>query len=107
VAQANSTNQFSVTVTDSGAPPLSATQNFNVVISPLNAASLTNLSLAGGQVTLQAGGDTGPDYTIQASTNLAVWTNLFTTNFPVPPFNWTDTNAGRFAKRFYRLSLGP
>ena len=42
-----------------------------------------------------------------ASTNLSNWTTLLTTNSPPVPFNWTDTNAGSFLKRFYRVLLGP
>src|SRR5262249_60479521 len=35
VTQANSTNQFGVVVTDNGAPSLSATQSFSVIVNPL------------------------------------------------------------------------
>ena len=63
--------------------------------------------MTGGQFTLGISGDAGPDYTVQASTNLASWTNLFTTNSPVTPFFWLDPDAGSYTSRFYRVLLGP
>jgi len=44
---------------------------------------------------------------VQASTNMVNWTDLFVTNAPPLPFNWTDTNASSFPKRFYRVLVGP
>jgi hypothetical protein len=52
-------------------------------------------------------GPAGPDYTVQASTNLGTWTNLFTTNSPALPLNWMETNASGLFRRFYRVILGP
>jgi hypothetical protein len=52
-------------------------------------------------------GDAGPDYAVQASTNLVTWQSLFTNHLPTPPFNWSDANAGDFTRRFYRIQLGP
>jgi hypothetical protein len=52
-------------------------------------------------------GDSNLAYQLQASTNLSNWTTLLTTNAPALPFNWTDTNAGSFLKRFYRVLHGP
>lgn len=49
----------------------------------------------------------GPDYSVLASTNLLTWTNLFTTNPAALPFNWTDTNAVNWPRRFYRVIIGP
>jgi hypothetical protein len=107
VAQANSTNPFSVTVTDNGGPSLSATQSFVVVVNPLNPPVLAGRAVVNNQFELKVGGDFGPDYTFQVSTNLMDWENVFTTNSPVLPFNWTDTNSILFPQRFYRLRLGP
>jgi hypothetical protein len=105
VAQANTTNLFSVFVSDNGNPSLSATQNFVVVVRSLDLPYLS-ATATNNQVQLTASGDYGPDYTMQASTNLMAWTNLFTSNSPALPFVWVDSNS-LFPQRFYRLLLGP
>jgi hypothetical protein len=107
MAQAATTNLFKVTATDNGSPSLSATQSFTVTVNPVNRPVVSASLTTNGQFRLWANGDLGPDYTIQASTNLAVWTNLFTTNSPALPFLWTDTNSPALPRRFYRLLLGP
>jgi hypothetical protein len=107
LAQANAAYPFSVTVTDNGTPSLSATQSFVVTVNPLHAPVLAGPTLANNQIAFQVNGDSGPDYTIEASTNLAAWTALFTTNSPALPFSWTDTNSTALPQRFYRLRLGP
>jgi hypothetical protein len=56
---------------------------------------------------LTVNGDSGPDYIMQASTNLTTWTSLYTNFAPTPPFVWVDTTASNFARRFYRIQLGP
>src|SRR5262249_34026926 len=106
MAQANSTNSFSVVVTDNGVPNLSATQSFAVIVNKLSLPTLAPM-MDNSQFGFLANGDFGPDYTIQASTNLTAWTNLFTTNSPALPFSWVDTNSPLFPQRFYRLLLGP
>jgi hypothetical protein len=52
-------------------------------------------------------GSNGPDYMIEASTNLIDWQPIWTTNPPVLPFLYTDTNSPAFPNRFYRIRLGP
>jgi len=106
-AQANTTNHFSVTVTEHGTPVLSATQSFVVTVNPLNLPVLANATVGNNQIAFQVTGDAGPDYIIQGSTNLAAWTNLFATNSPVPPFFWADTNYPNFPQRYYRLMYSP
>ena len=69
--------------------------------------ALAGPAIAAGHVILQASGDVGPDYTIQTSTNLLTWTNVFVTNSPALPFYWTDTNRPVQPQNFYRLQLGP
>jgi hypothetical protein len=85
---------------------MSATQNFSVVVNPLSAPGIRNLSSTGGQFTLNVNGQGGPDYAVEISTNLTQWSNVFITNSPVLPFTWTDatTNAPQL---FYRIKLGP
>jgi len=52
-------------------------------------------------------GDAGPDYVLEASTNLADWSRIVTLPSPALPAVWTDTNAESFERRFYRAKLGP
>ncbi|HXI70615.1 MAG TPA: cellulase family glycosylhydrolase [Verrucomicrobiae bacterium] len=106
VTQANSTNNFTLKVSDNGSPSLSATQAFAVVVNPLSTSGMSNISVAGGQFSLSISGQSGPDYAVEASTNLTQWSNVFITNSPVLPFNWTDTNSAG-PQRFYRIKLGP
>jgi hypothetical protein len=106
VTQANSTNGFTLKVADNGTPNLSATQSFSVVVNPLSAPGIGNISVTGGQFSFNISGQGGPDYAIEASTNLTQWSNVFTTNSPALPFVWTDTNLAA-PERFYRIKLGP
>ena len=106
VTQANSTNNFTLKVSDNGTPSLSATQSFSVIVNPLSAAGIGNISFAGGKLSFNVSGQSGPDYAIETSTNLTQWSNVFITNSPVLPFNWTDTNFIT-PERFYRIKLGP
>ena len=106
VSQAGTTNPVSVQVTDSGTPNLSATNYFNVVVSPLNQPVLGSVTFSNGQVNLVVNGDQGPDYTLLTSTDLINWQALFTTNSPLLPLLLVDTNSTD-AARFYRIQLGP
>jgi hypothetical protein len=106
VTQSGSTNTFLLKVSDSGTPSMSATQNFSVVVNPLIAPSVSNLSSAGGQFSFSIGGQSGPDYAVETSTNLSQWSTVFVTNSPMLPFVWTDTNSGG-PLQFYRIKLGP
>jgi hypothetical protein len=111
VSQANSTNAISITVADNGNPPLSATQNFSVVVNPLTLPSLsaTAANLANGQFSLTITGMVGPSYAIQFTTNLLDrWSTVFETNSPPSPFTWVDTNASLTnPASFYRVLVGP
>jgi hypothetical protein len=42
-----------------------------------------------------------------ASTNLVDWQVVATTNSPVPPVTWIDTNYSAYSVRFYRVQFGP
>jgi histidinol phosphatase-like enzyme len=77
VTQTNSTNGFTLKVADNGTPSLSATQSFAVMVNPLSAPSVSNVSAAGGQFGFSVSGQSGPDYAIEASTNLASWTPIW------------------------------
>ena len=105
-SQANTTNQVSVTVSNTGTT-LSATNNFKIIVNPLVQPVVSSISVAGGQVSLVATGTAGPDYTLWASTNLTSWQVLFTSNSPVIPVTLVDTNFNAHPIRFYRIQLGP
>ncbi len=106
VTQANTTNPVTLEVSDSGTPSQSATQSFHVIVNPLTQPSVTS-STAGGQLHLTVAGEVGPDYAVQASTNLTGWQTIFTTNSPPSPFDWFDPNTSTFPVRFYRVVAGP
>jgi endoglucanase len=63
-------------------------------------------SVNGGQLTLQVNGATGPDYEIQASTDLVNWSPVFATNSPAMPFVWTGSTTNG-PLNFYRVVVGP
>ena len=107
IAQSPSTNPMSFIVTDNGTPTMSATQSFTVFVTRPITPTLQSASVTGGAFNMLVTGDTGPDYTIQASTNLANWSPLFTTNSPALPFNWSDPSAAIFNQRYFRVLLGP
>jgi len=108
VAQAGSTNPFSVMVGDNGTPVMSTTQKFTVVVNPYLKPTVSTAAVAtNGHFQCIITGDSGPDYNVWASTNLADWSPLFTTNSPTLPFAWSDPDAGNFIMRFYRVLLSP
>jgi hypothetical protein len=106
VSQGNSTNPFTVKVTDNGTPSLSATQSFVVTVTNLPKPQIATASGGGQPLVLQVSGATGPDYQIQASTNLVNWSVVYTTNAPAMPFVWTNTNMG-LPVDFFRILVGP
>jgi hypothetical protein len=64
--------------------------------------------IAGGNVQINLTGTVGQSYTIRASTNLALpmasWTVLQSGTLPSSPYQYTDTTATNYSKRFYRTS---
>jgi hypothetical protein len=69
--------------------------------------SVTAVAISGGQLALTIAGDIGPDYAVQASTNLVDWQTIFTTNSPATPFNFADPDTSLYSVRFYRIAVGP
>jgi pectin methylesterase-like acyl-CoA thioesterase len=109
-AQANSVNAVSVVVTDNGTPNLSATNSFTVTVNPLTAPTTASAAYSGGQFSVSVGGQVGPDYYLQATTNLngGTWTTVASTNSPASlPVILTDPNAGAQPMQFYRIVAGP
>jgi autotransporter-associated beta strand protein len=108
ISQSPSTNSFSVSVTDSGTPSMSATGNFTVKVArPASPVLLSSTVTTGGFQSL-INGDIGPDYLIYASTNLTGnWQLMLLTNPASMPFVFTDPTVTNFQQRFYRIQLGP
>ncbi|MGD0814873.1 MAG: cellulase family glycosylhydrolase [Verrucomicrobiota bacterium] len=106
VTQANSTNSFTLEVSENGTPPLSATNNFTITVNPVSLPQVSSVGWSNGQFVLQVTGQSGPDYAIQTSTNLTQWSMVFTANSPAMPFSWQDIAATNSA-RFYRVVVGP
>lgn len=107
VSQSPSTQGVTVVVSDSGVPSLSATQSFIVTVIQPARPALGAASGTGSGLGFWVSGDAGPDYTIQASTNLVTWSEIATLNSPALPFYWADTNPALLPWRFYRALLGP
>lgn len=107
IVQSNTTNLMSIIATDNGSPAMSATQNFTITVLRPVQPNLQSVSLAGSTMQFQVTGDAGPDYVVEASTNLVNWTHLITTNSPALPWLWTDPQAATLPERFYRIKLGP
>jgi hypothetical protein len=109
IAQANSTNAFTVTVTDNDSPAKSASQSFTVYVNPATSPTNSLAAYTNGIFSMEISGIAGPNYIIQVSTNLSStnWQTLYTTNPATLPFTFTDTNASNYTAQFYRVLLGP
>src|SRR5208283_171091 len=107
MAQSPSTQTVAVVVSDNGVPIMSATQGFTVTVIQPVVPVLNAVSISNGQFGFWINGDTGPDYTIQASTNLTSWVPMVTYNSPALPCLWMDTNSASSSFQFYRILLGP
>jgi len=98
---------YSVVVTNSAGSVASTNAELAVSAGTYARPQLSSLVLSNGVLSLTIAGDSGPNYIVQASTNLISWANIFTNNSPVPPFNWSDNSASNFIQRYYRVLLGP
>ncbi len=109
VTDANSINPVSLKVADNGSPSLSATQSFTITVNSLALPTVPSVGWNSGQFTLRVTNSiVGPDYAVQASSNLVNWSTLFITNSPpMNSFQWTDTNALTLPMQFYRIKVGP
>ncbi len=107
IAQSPSTQTVSVVVSDNELPPLTATQSFNVTVNQPVSPTLSTASITNGQIGFWINGNTGPDYTIEVSTNLTSWTPVITSSSPSLPYFWADTNSLSYPALFYRVLLGP
>ncbi|MEI6076573.1 MAG: hypothetical protein WCS94_13410, partial [Verrucomicrobiota bacterium] len=107
ISQGHTINPFTIVVADNGTPSLSATQYFNVTVRSVTPPTLSSAGMINRTFRFNVNGSIGPDYTVLASTNLLVWTNLFTTNPAALPFQWSDSNVINAPRQFYRVLIGP
>jgi hypothetical protein len=108
VSSANTTNIVSIAVSNNGLPVLSATNTFKIVVNPLAPTTITPSAVSGQSINLLVNGTQGPDYTLQATTNLlGTWQSVLTTNSPAIPWSFTYTNSGNSPDMFFRIELGP
>jgi len=105
--QATNAGTYSVTVTNVAGSVTSTNAILTVSLGTPSKPQLSGFIYNNGTFSLTVNGDTGPDYIVQASTNLTDWTSIFTNHSPIPPFVWTDLGASNFSQRFYRIQLGP
>lgn len=104
--QATNAGVYSVVVTNIAGSAAST----NAILAASGAFTPPQLSaftFNNGTFNVTINGNSGPDYIVQASTNLMVWENIFTNHSPAPPFVWSDPAAGNFNRRFYRVQLSP
>jgi hypothetical protein len=108
IFQSPSTNLFSITVTDNGTPPLSATRNFSVIVLRPAAPAFLSPTLNGRKFQSLIDGNAGSEYFIYATTNLSGdWQLLLDTNPVALPFLFTDPAPADLPQRYYRVLLGP
>lgn len=105
--QATNAGIYSVIVTNSAGSITSTNALLNVSVIAPTKPQVSGSTFSNGTFRLTVNGESGHDYIIQTSTNLAVWTSVFTNPSPALPFNWSDPDAGNFNRRFYRVQLGP
>ena len=79
----------------------------NVSSGTLANPQVSAFALNNGVFNLSVSVSSSQNYTVQASTNLTDWTNLFTTNPVSLSFTWSDPVASNFNQRFYRVEVGP
>jgi hypothetical protein len=105
VAMSDAAN-YSVVITNSVGSTTSSNAPL-VVMAPAPASpQLLSPAFSNGLFTFSVSGVAGPDYLVQASTNLVDWENVFTNFSPAPPFLWTDGETN-FDRRFYRVRIVP
>jgi hypothetical protein len=107
IAQSPSTQTVAVVVSDNGTPSLSATQSFTATVIRPSAPVISAGPATNDHFGFWINGDSGPDYIVLASSNLTSWAPIFTSNSPVLPFYWVDTNSVAYPIRYYRTVLGP
>lgn len=94
--------------TSAGAKPATAISRWNDQLDfypPPHPYLTRSVWLTNRQFQFRLAGTSGESYILQGSTNLSSWVGLLTNTTPL--FDYTDTNASGFPRRFYRAVLGP
>jgi hypothetical protein len=86
---------------------LSATNTVNLTVTNYSRPSLSSMPMTNGVFAIGLSGSPGASFTIQTSTNLLDWSDLFTTNPATVPFYFVDASASSISHRFYRAYIGP
>jgi hypothetical protein len=104
VTNGNGVATITVKVNDGGASNNLVTRTFTVTVSNAAKAPGVQIRVAPNkQVVLTVTGQVGTIYNIQASPDFTTWTVIGTVLVPTGgSLDFTDTNAARFPKRFYR-----
>ena len=105
--QTTNAGTYSVIVTNLAGSAASTNALLIVSITTPARPQVSGLVFSNGTFSLTVNGDASHDYIIQASTDLVVWTSIFTNLSPTLPFVWNDSGASNFIQRFYRIQLGP
>jgi len=110
MAQSATTNLLAVVVSDNGSPSLSTTQTFSVTVrQPIN-PQINLATLNGGAFQFNVSGNLGPDYIIEATTNLSLtksWLPIYSNASAVLPFIFTNSISTNIDQEYYRVLLGP
>jgi len=107
LASVQSTNVgvYSVIVTNSTGSVASTNVSLNVTSSTPAQPQVSGSAYQNGTFSLTVNGDAGHNYIIQTSTNLTVWTSIFTNPMPTLPFTWSDSGASNYSQQFYRIQV--
>jgi pectate lyase len=107
LASVQSTNVgvYSVVVTNSTASVASTNVSLNLTVTTPAMPQVSGSVYTNGTFSLTVNGDAGYNYIIQTSTNLTIWTSIFTNPMPTLPFTWSDTGASNYSQQFYRIQV--
>ena len=110
MVQSPTTNLLVVALTENVLPAITATQTQYITVSQPVTPAINGLSLAAGNFSATISGDSGPDYVLQATTNLAStsnWVPVFTNVTASTPFQFSDPTVTNSPQKFYRVILQP
>ena len=91
--------------TDTGKTNLLVAYSYSIPAPTNPVITLAGLALVSGCMQFSISCPVGANCTIQASTDLIAWTNVFSTNVTVSPLTWVDTENSHYPRRFYRATL--
>jgi hypothetical protein len=64
--------------------------------------NLSNGQLINGNFQISLTGQIGQQFAVEVSTNFVTWSSILTNVLRSPVFEFNDTKAGQFSRRFYR-----